>query len=182
MRPTAVSATSNANASSPVSWTAPSANGGATITSYTATSSPGGSTCSSATTSYRDRADQRHHLHLHGDRHQRRRHRAASVASSSAIPATTPGAPTVVTATPYVNTASAVSWTAPASNGGVDHHRVHGNLVCRARPRNLHHRHHRCTVTGLTNGTAVHVHGGRHQRRRHRCGQSTASTCRHPGD
>ena len=43
--PTGVSATSAADALSVVSWTAPAANGGATITAYTVTASPGGRTC-----------------------------------------------------------------------------------------------------------------------------------------
>jgi len=47
--PTGVSATSGGNASSTISWTAPS-DGGSTITSYTATSNAG-QTCSSSTTS-----------------------------------------------------------------------------------------------------------------------------------
>ena len=40
--PTGVTATSNANTQSVVSWTAPASNGGAAISSYTVTSAPGG--------------------------------------------------------------------------------------------------------------------------------------------
>ena len=48
--PTGVSGTTGGNASSSVSWTAPSNDGGSTITGYTATASPGGLTCTSPST------------------------------------------------------------------------------------------------------------------------------------
>ena len=89
----------------------------AAITGYTVTSSPG-APARRDDHLHGDRPHQRHHLHLHRDRHQRRRHQRRLGAAAPATPATLPGAPTAVTAASYQNTQSAVSWTAPASNGG----------------------------------------------------------------
>ena len=59
-----------------VSWTPPVATGGLPITSYTVTSSSGAKTCTTSTTSCTVAGlDQRDRLHLHRDRHHRRRDR-----------------------------------------------------------------------------------------------------------
>ena len=114
------------------------------------------------------RPDQRHRLHVHRDRHQRRLGTGpASAASASAIPATVPGAPTAVpprrTPTPVgrVLDGTAVqrwrpltSYTATSSPGGFTCTTPNGTTTS-------------CTVTGLTNGTALHLHGDGHQRGRH---------------
>ncbi len=73
--PTNVVATAG-NASASVTWT-PAGREGSPILSYTATASPGGSTCVNDPDRLVQlhRSDQRHGLHLHGDGHQRRRHR-----------------------------------------------------------------------------------------------------------
>ena len=101
---------------------------------------------------HRDRADQRHRLYLHGDRHQRLGTGPASAASATATPATMPGAPTGVTATSNANAQSVVSWTAPAANGGAAITSYiatssPGGFTCTTATTS-------CTVTGLTNGTA----------------------------
>ena len=74
--PTSVSATSNANSQSVVTWTAPTANGGSAITSYTVTSStgqtcttPNGTTLTCTVTGLTNG----NQLHLYGQGHQPRR-------------------------------------------------------------------------------------------------------------
>ena len=58
-----------------LSWTAPTDTGGAPITRYTATATPGGATCTTAGAHLPlHRTQERHGLHLHRHRHQRRRH------------------------------------------------------------------------------------------------------------
>ena len=150
--PTTVTATSRANASSVVAWTAPVSNGGSTITGYTVTSSPGAFTCTSATTSctvtgltngtgytFTVTATNASGTGV------------ASAPSATATPSTLPNAPTAVTATSNANASSVVSWTAPASNGGsaISLYTVTsspGAFTCTSATTS-------CTVTGLTNGT-----------------------------
>jgi hypothetical protein len=83
---------------------------------------------------------------------------SAASGSASGSPRTTPGAPTAVTATPG-NAQLAVSWTAPASNGGATITTYTattspGGLTCTATgsPAGT-----SCTISGLTNGTSYTV-------------------------
>src|SRR5262249_36695956 len=114
--PTLNSATPG-NTTVTLAWSAPGSNGGSAITGYTATASPGGASCTTTSlactisgltngTSY-----------------------SITVTASNAIgtgpasnpppatPATTPGAPTLNSATAGTNSVS-LAWAAPSSNGG----------------------------------------------------------------
>ncbi len=149
--PTAVTAT-RGNGQVSLSWTAPGSDGGSAITGYTVTTTPGGSTqgCTSSPcvitgltngTPYTFTVVATNAI---GDS-------AASSPSTAVTPATTPGAPTAVTAT-GANAQAVVSWTAPASTGGsaVTSYTVTsapGALTCTTTSATS------CTVTGLTNGT-----------------------------
>ena len=177
---TGVSATSNANAQSLVTWTAPAANGGSAITSYTVTSS-GGQTCTTPNgtttsctvtgltngTSYTFTVKATNAVGSG----------PASAPSAPAIPATVPGAPTGVTATSNANAQSVVSWTAPASNGGaaISGYTVTsspGGFTCTGRHDQLHR--HRADQRHR-----IHLHGDGHQLRRDRCGLGPVGH-RHP--
>ncbi|MBS2022738.1 MAG: fibronectin type III domain-containing protein, partial [Deltaproteobacteria bacterium] len=123
--PTGVTAV-RGNGSASVTWTAPFDNG-TQVTSYVVTSSPGGLTssvsctapaaCATATTvsgltngtSYTFTVVAKNAAGTG----------PASSASNAVTPATAPGAPTGVTGTGAQDSQSAVSWTAPASNGGL---------------------------------------------------------------
>ncbi|HEY5110962.1 MAG TPA: fibronectin type III domain-containing protein, partial [Acidimicrobiales bacterium] len=121
--PTGAAATSNANTQSLVSWTAP-ANGGATITGYAVRySSNGGTSWTTATTSatgttYTVTGLTNGTAYLFDVAATNAAGTGSfSSASSSAIPATVPNAPTGVTATSNANGQSLVTWTAPANGG-----------------------------------------------------------------
>ena len=116
--PTGVSATAG-NARATVTFTAPASNGGSPITGYTVTSNPGGKVNSGKSspitvkgltngTGYTFTVTAKNKVGTG----------QASEPSDSVIPATIPGAPTGVTATPGDSQAT-VEFTAPASTGGL---------------------------------------------------------------
>ena len=145
------------NAQVSLTWSAPASNGGSAVTGYTATASPGGSTCSvDGTTfactiggltngiSYTVTVTATNAVGT-----------GAPSAPASATPvasATAPGAPTNLAATPG-NGQVALTWSAPASNGGspitgYTATASPGGATCSTSGALT------CTVAGLTNGTA----------------------------
>jgi alpha-tubulin suppressor-like RCC1 family protein len=163
-KPTAVSATAG-NGSAVVSWTAPASNG-SSIIGYTVTAADsttagnGGETCSWTTGPLTCTVS----LLTNGDSYtftvtatNGAGTGAASLPSAAAVPGTTPGAPTGVSATAG-NGSALVSWSAPASNGGsaITGYTVtaadstspgNGGETCSWTTGPL-----TCTVSGLTNG------------------------------
>lgn len=150
--PTAVTAVGGENAQVPVSWTAPSSNGGSPITGYVVTSSPGGLTCNTTSalsctvigltnaTTYTFTVVA---SNVSGPG-------PASAPSNAATPEAVPGAPTSATATAG-NASATVTWVAPASDGGspITGYTVTsapGAYTCSTATYS-------CVVTGLTNGT-----------------------------
>jgi type II secretory pathway pseudopilin PulG len=164
--PTGLSVTSYENTKVPLSWTAPTSNGGASITSYTieqsvapyttwtpSTLSPGTCTTTSCTvigltngTTYEFEVAA---VNSAGTG-------TYSAPSPTALPSTVPTAPLSVQAS-LGNNSSEVSWSAPASNGGApitlytvtaSDHTSPGNGGQSCTSSSLA----PCTVTGLTNG------------------------------
>jgi titin len=159
--PTAVSATPG-DVSAAVSWTAPSSNGGAAISGYTVTPYIGAtaqtaqvfnSTATTQTvtgltngTAYTFKVAA---TNVAGTG-------AQSAASAAVTPRTVPGAPTGVSASPG-NTNAAVSWTAPASDGGaaISGYTVTPYIGAAAQTASTFDATSTSrTITGLTNGTA----------------------------
>jgi hypothetical protein len=151
--PTGVSATPG-DGQADVSWTAPSADGGSAITGYTATSSPGDVTCATAGLSCIVSGLTNGTPYTFTVTATNAAGPGPASAPSNSVtpsaPATVPGAPTGVSATPG-NAQAHVSWTAPSSDGGSA---ITGytatsspdNLTCATAGLS-------CTVSGLTDGT-----------------------------
>jgi fibronectin type 3 domain-containing protein len=154
--PTAVAGTSNADSQSVVTWSAPASTGGAAITSYTVTAT-GGQTCTTPNGSIRTctvtgLTNGTSYLFTVTATNAAGTG-SPSAPSGPATPATRPGAPTAVTAQGSLDSQSIVTWTPPASNGGlaITGYTVTANSgqTC-ATPDGVTTT---CTVLGLTNGT-----------------------------
>ncbi len=169
-----------------VTWSAPASSGLGTIVSYTATAKPSSGsnkTCTSTSvapatpalacqvtgatngTSYTVTVTATNSV---GTAYIS----VASAPSAAAFPSTTFGAPTIGTATGGFQQAT-VSWTAPAALAGTQP-ALTGYVVTpfigtTAQPAQTFNSTATTeTLTGLTGGHSVHLHGGRHQRQRHR--------------
>ena len=150
------------NASATVSWAAPAANGGSAVTGYVVTPYKAG--VAQATQTFNNTATTETATGLtNGSSYtftvaaiNVMGTGAASAQSNAVTPATTPGAPTIGTAT-YGNTTASVAWTAPASNGGQP---VTGYVVTpyiagvAQATQTFNNTTTTETATGLTNGTA----------------------------
>jgi large repetitive protein len=158
---TGVSGTSNANAQSVVSWTAPT-NGGAVITGYTVTSSSG-QTCivgtvtgvTGSTPAYAGSLNCTVTGLTNGNSYtftvtatNVNGTSPPSAASAAVVPSTVPSAPTGVSGTSNANAQSVVSWTAPSTGGAP----ISGYTVTSSGGQTCSSSASPCTVTGLTNG------------------------------
>ena len=143
------------NGAATVTWSAPSDNGGVPVTSYVVTASPGGASCTSATTSCTVPGltnAQSYTFNVVAVNAV-----GTSPASSPSAPVTPmgpPSAPQSLTLTPSSG-AIAVTWTAPANNGGsaVTGYVVTaspGSVTCTVTATS-------CTLSGLTNATTYQV-------------------------
>ncbi|MBU6279860.1 MAG: fibronectin type III domain-containing protein [Actinomycetales bacterium] len=164
--PTSVTATSG-NAQSTVTWTAPASNGGSAITGYTArawTAATAGTqlgSCTATTTTCTITGlTNGTAVYIDVIATNAIGSSTASTPRVTVTPGGTPGAPTSVAATSG-NAQAVITWTAPTSNGGSA---ITGYTArawtaatagtqlgsCTATTTT-------CTITGLTNGTAVYI-------------------------
>jgi hypothetical protein len=134
-----------------VSWTVPTATGGADITSYTVTASPGGATCTTATTSCTVTGLTNGTSYTFTVSAANRAGSGASAVSTAVVPATVPGAPTSVAGVSGDGSVT-VSWSAPSSNGGSAI--TISTVTASPGSRSCTSTSFSCTVTGLTNGTS----------------------------
>ena len=153
--PTGVTAVAG-NAWAAVSWVAPTNNGGSSITGYTVTSSPASAGCTTSgstppTTCTVNGLTNGTPYTFQVTATNGSGTSSLSSPSTAVTPATVPDAPTGVTAVAG-NGSAAVSWSAPASDGGsaITGYTVTsspGSLTCTTTSALS------CTVNGLTNGT-----------------------------
>ena len=154
--PTGVTATIG-NGSATVSLTPPTNTGGPAITSYTMTASPGGATCTvnaPATSCSISPLDNGTAYTFSATAFNGVARSDTSTASASVTPATTPGAPTITSASSSSSGSTTVNFSAPASTGGsaITGYTITSNpggFTCTA-PANAT----SCTVSGLTDGVA----------------------------
>ncbi len=145
----------------------------AAITGYTVTSTPGGDTCTTtapATTMHGHRPHQRHRLHLHRDGHQRQRHRCRLGRLRLASPRPPCPAPRPAWRPPPATTSRPRSPGRPPATSGSA---ITGYTVTVEPGRHVHgSRPGSTTCTGHRphQRHGLHLHGHRHQRRRHRRG------------
>ncbi len=146
----ALTAATVGNGQVALTWTAPASNGGSAINSYTATASPGGSTCSTSGASCTVGGLTNGISYSFTVTATNAVGTGPASNALTATPATLPGAPTLITATPG-NGQVALAWTAPPSNGGsaITSYTATaspGGATCTTSGL-------ACTVSGLTNGT-----------------------------
>jgi len=154
--PTGVTATIG-NGSATVSLTPPTNTGGPAITSYTMTASPGGATCTvnaPATSCSISPLDNGTAYTFSATAFNGVARSDTSTASASVTPATTPGAPTITSATSSSSGSTTVNFSAPASNGGsaITGYTITsdpGGFTCTAAANAT-----SCAVSGLTDGVA----------------------------
>jgi len=154
--PTGVTATIG-NGSATVSLTPPTDTGGPAITSYTMTASPGGATCTvnaPATSCSISPLDNGTAYTFSATAFNGVARSDTSTASASVTPATTPGAPTITSASSSSSGSTTVNFSAPANNGGsaITGYTITsspGGFTCTAAANAT-----SCAVSGLTDGVA----------------------------
>ena len=154
--PTGVTA-SIGNGSATVSLTPPTNTGGPAISSYTVTASPGGATCEvipSATSCNVPGLSNGTAYTFTATAFNGVARSDTSTASASITPATTPGAPTITSASSSSSGSTTVNFSAPASSGGsaITGYTITsspGGFTCTAAADAT-----SCAVTGLTDGVA----------------------------